>query len=256
MEHGSFEAIAEWYDQTMGEQGDRTHRHWLLPALLQALGDVAGKSALDLGCGNGLASRLLAEHGARVIGIDLSHTLVARARAREASNPLGIDALVADAAHLPFPPDRFDLVTAHMVLMDAADGAGILREAGRVVRPGGRFVATLLHPCFEPPLASAWTEETVDGERRTIRRVWRYRTAYSVADRLHRDQPAPIMRYHRPLEWYARHLRDAGLLIDTLDEPLPDEVFAVARPATYQRQLVAPSFLVLGARKREPPATL
>jgi hypothetical protein len=57
------------------------------------------------------------------------------------------------------------------------------------------------------------------------------------------------MRYHRPLGWYAARLREAGLLIDALDEPRPDDAFAAAKPDDFRRQLVAPSFLVLGARK-------
>lgn len=137
-----------------------------------------------------------------------------------------------------------------MVLMDAADGAGLLREAGRALRPGGRFVATLLHPCFEPPLAADWVEAEVAGEPRQVRRLWRYRPAYAAAERLAREQPVPIMRFHRPLEWYATQLRAAGLLIDTLDEPPPDASLATERPAVYEHERAIPSFLVIGAQKR------
>jgi SAM-dependent methyltransferase len=138
-----------------------------------------------------------------------------------------------------------------MVLMDAADGAGLLREAGRALRPGGRFVATLLHPCFEPPLGADWAEQEVAGERRLVHRLWRYRPAYAAAERLGRDQPTPIMRFHRPLEWYATHLRGAGLLIDRLDEPPPDTSLAAGRPASYERERAIPPFLVIGALKQE-----
>lgn len=55
--------------------------------------------------------------------------------------------------------------------------------------------------------------------------------------------------YNRPLGWYTARLREAGLAIDTLDEPLPDEEFAARRPRGQRRQLVAPSFLILGARR-------
>jgi len=132
---GSFEAIASWYDGRMGDEGDGTHRHLLLPALSRALGDVAGLSALDLGCAGGVCGRLLAKRGARVVGLDLSPSLVALARSREETQPRGIGYLVADAASLPFPSARFSRVVAHMVLMDAEDAAGIIREAARVLAP-------------------------------------------------------------------------------------------------------------------------
>src|SRR5690348_17815939 len=114
LDRGSFEGTADWYDRKMGERGDRTHQHVLLPALLRAAGDLAGTRALDLGCGGGLASRALAEAGARVVGLDLSRTLVGRALAREEVRPRGIGYLVADAARLPVRSASFDLVAAHM----------------------------------------------------------------------------------------------------------------------------------------------
>src|SRR5262249_45986103 len=83
------------------------------------------------------AGRLLARRGAAVTGVDLSPALIERARAREASSPLGITYLVADAADLSaFGDASFDRVTANMVLMDMADAGGALREAARLLRPG------------------------------------------------------------------------------------------------------------------------
>ena len=247
---GSFEAVADWYDELAGDWGNVWHRHNILPAVLAALGDVAGLSVLDIGCGNGVLSRLLALRGARVIGVDIAGSLVARAQEREVAEPLGITYAVADAADLPqFRAGSFARVTANTVLMDAEDGAGILAEVGRLLEPGGRFVASLLHPCFEVPGGSEWVEDRDGDGGRIARRVWRYREVFSTPDRISRDQPEPIMRYHRPLGWYAGRLREAGLLIDALDEPLPDDAFAEAKPEAYRRQLVAPSFLVLGARK-------
>lgn len=247
---GSFEAIAAWWDEQAGDDGNVNNRHLILPALLRALGDVAGLATLDLGCGNGVSSRALAGRGAHVTGVDIAPSLVARAREREGSRPLGITYLVADGGSLAgLPAASFERVAANMVLMDAADGAGLIREVGRLLRPGGRFAASLLHPCFEVPRHSDWFEEEGEGGGRLMRRVWRYRDVFSTRDEIRQGQPAPIARYHRPLGWYAARLREAGLPIDTLDEPLPDEGFAALKPRGHRRQLVAPSFLILGARK-------
>ncbi len=82
-----------------------------------------------------------------------------------------------------------------------------------------------------------------------MRQVWRYREPFTTPDYLTSSQPVPITRYHRPLGWYAERLREAGLLIYALEEALPDEEFAAHKPDAYKRQLVAPSFLVIGAVK-------
>jgi ubiquinone/menaquinone biosynthesis C-methylase UbiE len=258
---GSFEPIADWWDAHAGDAGDFFHQHLILPALLAALGEVAGLPVLDLGCGNGAVSRILARAGAHVTGVDISPTLIARAQQREQRAPLGITYRVADAAALSmFAGASFAGVSANTVLMDAADGGGILREVARLLQPSGRFVASLLHPCFEVPGHSDWaSEETPTGER-LMRRVWRYQESFSTpfdfdAERLAPmgddalTQERPLMRYHRPLSWYATQMRAGGLLIDTLDEPVGDDALAQERPRSAPHRRIAPSFLILGAVK-------
>ncbi|MBX6342180.1 MAG: hypothetical protein IRY97_06960, partial [Thermomicrobiaceae bacterium] len=55
--------------------------------------------------------------------------------------------------------------------------------------------------------------------------------------------------YHRPLGWYVERLVEAGLLVEALDEPLPDAAYQERWPDSYRRQQVTPSILVIGARK-------
>ncbi|MDQ3855756.1 MAG: class I SAM-dependent methyltransferase, partial [Chloroflexota bacterium] len=144
----SFEEVSEWWDEQAGDAGDYYNRHVILPALLKVLGDVRGRAVLDLGCGNGVSSRVLAREGARVTGVDVSPSLIARARERESLSPLGIAYQVGDAGDLTgLSLGSYAAVTANMVLMDMEDGAGLLKEAGRLLETGGRFVASLLHPC-------------------------------------------------------------------------------------------------------------
>lgn len=248
---GSFEPVAEWWDARTGDEGGFFNRHLVHPAVMRLLGDVAGLAVLDAGCGNGSVSRLLARRGARVTGVDLSPTLIERARTREAADPLGIAYHAADAATLAFLPDgSFDRVVASMVLMDMEDPAGMFREAARLLRASGRFVASLLHPCFEVPFGSSSVVEKAEGGRRHWHRVWRYREPFSTDEGIVAlDQPGRITRYHRPIGWYVSRLGEAGLPVEALDEPLPDEVFAAAEPEEYRRQQVIPFVMVIGARK-------
>src|SRR5437879_6225796 len=102
-----------------------------------------GEVALDVGTGD-LASALLAasDPTARVIGVDLSEAMLARARERAASSALGarFEARAADAQALPFADASFDRVTAGFTVRNFGDLDAGLREMRRVLRPAGRAV--------------------------------------------------------------------------------------------------------------------
>ena len=245
-----FEPFADWWDRSVGESGDTFHRQFSLPGILTALGRVEGLRALDFGCGNGSSSRPLARLGARVTGVDISPTLVERARAYEQAEPLGVDYAVSDGNPLPFPDGAFDLAISDMVLMDVADLPPVLREIGRVLKPGGRFVSSLFHPCFQPAGGSSWViEEGNFGDNQIARKVWQYRGEQSMVGFAKPDQPEPHTYYDRSLQWYADHLRAAGLLIDTLDEPFPSDEMAQSSPNLAARNAVIPLLLILGVTK-------
>ncbi len=245
-----FEAIAEIWDERSGEDGDYFHNHLIYPSLLKVLGSVEGLDALDIGCGSGASSRLLARHGARVIGVDKSESLIKFAEQREERNPRGIEYLATDAADLSaFADARFDIVVANMALMDIARVAETIAESSRVLRSGGRLVATLFHPCFQPPNRSAWEIEIADKWRRISRKVWSYREVYEDRGPIFLDPPVEATYYHRPLGWYVATLVEAGLLVDAIDEPVPDETFKTERPEDYQRHAAIPVIMTIGARK-------
>jgi 2-polyprenyl-3-methyl-5-hydroxy-6-metoxy-1,4-benzoquinol methylase len=103
-----------------------------------------GMRALDVGCGVGRWSRLMAGRGARVMGVDLSPTMIAEARRRTSAQGLAGDCrfVVADLASLAFKR-RFDLVLGVTVLQHILDPAALgaaLRAMAEHVAPGGRIV--------------------------------------------------------------------------------------------------------------------
>lgn len=247
-----WERMAAYWDQKQGDGGDLWHRALIDPTVLRLLGSVAGLRVLDLACGNGYFARLLARQGARVTGVDASAPIVARAAEREGQEPLGIAYHVADAACLdPLPDQAFDLVLCHMGLMDMADAAGAIREAARVLRPQGRFVASLSHPCFDVVSASAWVLESTGSAPTLWRKVSRYREAFQgwVFWRVGPEEVWQTPGYHRPLSWYVRALRAAGFVVTALEEPEPTEEFL--REESPQGPWISqiPLHCVLEARK-------
>jgi len=241
--------LAAWYDAKMGEEGDLWHRELIDPPLIALVGDVRGRRILDLACGNGYLARRFARGGATVVGADRSGPIIELARARERADPLGVDYEVVDAGSMPMLGTAgFDLVYSNMALMDMPDVVAPFREVAHVLRPGGRFVASLGHPCFDVPGASSWLWERKEFVTSVSRRVGRYREPFEASvPWVVPDRPEFATRaYHRPLSWYVRELALAGFAVIAMEEPDGTPAFLSANP---QREAIreVPLHLVFAA---------
>jgi ubiquinone/menaquinone biosynthesis C-methylase UbiE len=228
-----WDKMADWWDAQIGDDGDLWHRTLIDPSVFKLVGDVAGQRLLDLACGNGYMSRRFARQGASVSGVDANAAIIERARAREASAPLGIIYHAADAARLEMlEEDSFDLAVCNMALMDIADAAGAIQEVARVLRPKGRFIASLSHPCFDKVNTSGWAIERIYPNTTIWRKMSHYReiTVDDLPWLSIGDQPVVTRAYHRPLSWYVQVLRAAGFVIAALEEPEPTEEFLTNSP--------------------------
>src|SRR5258706_13277080 len=223
-----WDEMTDWWDTRMGDEGDLWRRALIDPPLLRLVGDVAGSRLLDLACGNGYLSRRFARQGATFVGVDANAPLIERGRAREAKEPLDITYHVGNAEHLAMlEGGTFDLVVCNMALMDIEDAAGAIQEVARVLRPKGRFVASLSHPCFDKVNTSGWAIEQIY----PITTIWRKMSHYREipVDELPwlqvYGQTVYTRRHNRPLSWYFRSLRAAGMVVASLEEPEPTEEF-------------------------------
>jgi SAM-dependent methyltransferase len=115
------------------------HNRPLFEAVLDAAGVGAGTRLLDVGCGTGLTLVLAVERRARVAGLDVTPELLAIARERLP----GADLREGDMETLPWEDASFDAVAGVNSFQFAGDPERALREAARVVRPGGVVVASL-----------------------------------------------------------------------------------------------------------------
>ncbi len=101
--------------------------------MLSLIGNVKGLEVLDVGCGEGDNTRILARKGAKATGIDVSRVMVEHAKSQEKKDRLGIRYYVLDSADLSvFPAKYFDLVTGFMALMDIKNHQGTISEIARV----------------------------------------------------------------------------------------------------------------------------
>ncbi|MGL4421467.1 MAG: class I SAM-dependent methyltransferase [Gemmataceae bacterium] len=141
------------------------HESWVRGAM-DSLGDVHGKQLLDLGCGHGMASVVLARRGATVTACDLSAEYVREAITRAAANTVSITGAITPAENLPFPAKSFDAIWGHAILhhLDLPVAAAELR---RVLRPGG--VAVFCEPWGGNQLLE-WTRAGLPytGKHRTV----------------------------------------------------------------------------------------
>jgi len=117
------------------------------PAIENLLGPVEGARALDLGCGSGTYSVWLSARGANLTGLDLSVTMLSLAARRAIEQGARLDLCLADRNEpLPFADASFELVFTATALHYVRDLGALMREAARVMKPGARLVASVLHP--------------------------------------------------------------------------------------------------------------
>jgi ubiquinone/menaquinone biosynthesis C-methylase UbiE len=222
------------------------------PAFFALLPPVNGLSCLDLGCGEGHNTKLLADHGGHVVALDIVEAFI-RSAVRDEARPIRY--VVGDGAVLPFGDSTFDAVTAFMSLMDVADPERTLGEIVRVLRPGGFTQVSLVHPATSTPVRR-WLND--DFGRREALAIGDYfyegplteTWTFSAAPPEVRDQyePFTITYARRTISGWFNAILAAGLVITAIDEPRADADTAAAHPEVADTR-IAPYFLLVQAHK-------
>jgi SAM-dependent methyltransferase len=226
------------------------------PAFLEMLPCVEGLAGVDLGCGEGHNTRLLARRGARMAAIDVAPTFVRYACEADRERPAGILYAAASAQRLPFRDAAFDFATAFMSLMDLPEPQAALREACRVLRPGGFLQFSITHPCFDPPYRKLLRDDRGDAYAVEVGGYFEDidgridRWLFSAAPPAAREglPPFQVPRFHRPLSAWLNAVMDAGFQIERVAEPCVDRETAARYPVVADTRVVA-YFLHVRARK-------
>ncbi|MCI0686730.1 MAG: class I SAM-dependent methyltransferase [Sporichthyaceae bacterium] len=211
-----YDRIADFYDTSVGDEVTDE----ATAALLELAGDVHGRRVLDLACGQGRVSRELSRRGADVVGLDLSSGLLDKARRAGSPGPGTIEFRLGRAEDPQvLAGSEFDAVVCNYGLSDIDDLAGTVRTVARLLRPGGQFTFSILHPCF-PGYAdapSAWPPE-----------LGYYREEWWLART--DGFRGSVGANHRMLSTYLNLLIDHGLGLDRLAEPEPGEAWQQRLP--------------------------
>ena len=251
-----WEANAEGWTLLSREGYDRYRDLINTPAFLRMLPEINGLNGLDLGCGEGHNTRLLARRGARMTGIDIAPTFVRHAAAAERESPLGIRYHRASAAALPFQEASFDFTTAFMSLQDIADQRAAVAEAYRVTRPGGFFQFSITHPCFQTP-KWGWIRDasgrkvalTVgDYFREGACRIEEWTFGAAPPGLRERYPPFRTPYFEWTLSGWLNLLLRVGFKLEAFEEPTLDEETAQAHPEERDARIIA-YFLIVRCRR-------
>ncbi|MFE0389680.1 class I SAM-dependent methyltransferase [Streptomyces bungoensis] len=231
-----YDRFAEAY--SAANEDSLVNAYYERPAMLALAGDVAGRRILDAGCGSGPLSAALRDRGAVVTGIDASAAMLALARRR-----LGDDVALHEGDlrdRLPFADGAFDDVVASLVLHYLEDWGPALAELRRVLRPGGRLIASVDHPI----VAYTFHDPRPDY----------FATTDYAFDWTFDGQSVPMRFWRRPLHAMTDAFTTAGFRLSAISEPQPDPAARELFPDDFHGLATAPNFLFFVVEVPPPAA--
>lgn len=221
-----WDANAEAWDKRIGGGGG-----WqstiIAPMVEKMLNIQTGERVLDIACGNGIFSRRLAELGAYVVAADFSPKLIDFAKRRTTQHIDRITYHVADATDINQllalgGQDRqiFDAAVCNNAIMDMPAIAPLFRAVAQLLKPNGRFVFSVMHPCFNGQSMSMQVELPDYDEKPTYAiKVSAYLSAEATKGLAIREQPLQQYYWHRPLHLLLNSAFENGLVMDRIEEP-------------------------------------
>jgi SAM-dependent methyltransferase len=211
----AYDAYADWYEEYISASPAAGYYDRINRLVADLLGQGPGE-CLDICCGTGARARVVRELGWTPVGADLSGGQLRHAASR-------LPVALADATALPFPDASFDAVICVLAHTDMPDYAAALRQAGRVLRPGGRFVHIGVHPCFTGAFADRGDPDKILVDARYADRSRSF-DAWSPA-----GVRARVGAWHVPLADLLNDVLGAGLRIEVTAErgPAVPDVFGL-----------------------------
>lgn len=214
------------------------------PAMARLLPDVQGKRVLDMGCGYGHNCMSFVSKGAdRVIGIDISGRMLEVARAESAHNRIEyINMSMTDVHRLE---GEFDLIYSSLAFHYIEDFEALAKEIYSKLNSGGCLLFSQEHPIVT---------STIDGKGHFNYDEEGNRVSYTFSNynQIGKREMSwiidGVIKYHRPLGYIITTLAKAGFIIDTVEEPVPEQ-WAIEKLPTIVKEYLKPNFLIIKAYK-------
>lgn len=246
-----WETNAAHWDNHVGEEGNFFARALVYPTAERLLVLQPGMRVLEVACANGNFARRIAPQVAHVLATDISPKMIDLARQRTPDSVRNVAFAVMDAAD-PAALDTldgepFDAAVCNMAIMDMPAIEPMLATLRRMLRPGGVFVFTTMHPCFNSGAITRMVEMSdVGGELKTTYsiKMSHYHTPKHFMGLFTGDQPRPQYYFHRSFSDLFAPCFAQGFVIDALEEPVfpegnPDKALSLANFAELPPVLAA-----------------
>lgn len=211
-----WDQASRWYDSLVGMSGSDYHQTIVMPGVFKMLDLKSGRRVLDLACGQGVFSRFLLEKSIKPEGLDSSEELLRMARSRSIKT---IPYHLGDASDATLLEDQeFDGIACLLAVQNMENIEPVFKNVARWLKPKGKFVMVLTHPCFRIPRQTHWGWD--DDKKMEYRRIDRYANEMKIPILTPPfiDKVNFTMTYHRPLQNYFSALLKAGLCVDSLEE--------------------------------------
>jgi len=226
-----WQKVAPWYNKlTESGRGHYYHQHVVIPGVIKLLGFNSNSTIhdssfklLDVACGNGVLAKSLPKD-IEYMGVDIAPTLIKEAQ-RTDHNPKH-KYLIADVTK-PIgslnSPIAFTHATIILALQNISNPLAVLQNISKLLVSNSKLVIVLNHPAFRIPRQSAWG---IDPDRKIqYRRVDKYMSPMDIPIRMNPSDPQSeqTISYHFPLSDYSKMLKDAGFVIELIEEWTSDK---------------------------------
>ena len=223
----AYDELADTYAEDVETNGYNADLEF--PGTTDLIPDVTGKRILNAGCGTGVYTEWLLDHGAEVVAVDASEEMLGHATERVGDRAEFYRANLGSSLYFA-ADDEFDGVVSPLVLGYIKDWRQTFSEFTRLLNPDGFLVFSVAHPFDEYPL-----DEDED---------------YFEIELKKKEWEVDVPYYRRPLSAIITPLLETGFQIDAIAEPQPTEEFKEKRPEKYEKESKQPVFLCLRAVKR------
>lgn len=247
----SWHNVGKWYNETVGEEGHYYHQSIIIPNVLKLLNfsEIEPASLLDLACGQGVLSRHLPPN-VSYVGVDAAAPLIAAAKRHSHSTSHRFTQ--ADVTQkLPLHNILFSHAAIILALQNIEHPLAVFQNANHYLQSGAPLIIVLNHPCFRIPRQSSWKVDTEN--KIQYRRIDRYMSHMKIPIQTHPGQgkQSPhTISFHHPLSHYSQWLKEAGFVIELIEEWCSNKV-SIGRSAKMENRSreEIPLFMAILARK-------